>query len=92
VNTHWFLSLEDACDKLDCWRRHYNEERPHSAIGKIPLITLANPTEATSPPDQGKAENSRPQRSKVGWQCTNRWSLVMTAEPAEGRSHWVHYT
>ena len=21
VNTHWFLSLEDACEKLDRWRR-----------------------------------------------------------------------
>ena len=36
ANTHWFLSLEDACEKLDRWRRHYNEERPHSAIGNIP--------------------------------------------------------
>lgn len=66
VNTHWFLSLEDACDKLDRWRRHYNEERPHSAIGNIPPIMLANPTGATSPPDTGQAENSRPEWSKVG--------------------------
>ena len=66
VNTHWFLSLEDACEKLDRWRRHYNEERPHSAIGNIPPIMLANPTGATSPPDPGQVENSRPERSKVG--------------------------
>ena len=66
VNTHWFLSLEDACDKLDRWRRHYNEERPHSAIGNIPPIMLANPTGATSAPDPGQAKNSRPERSKVG--------------------------
>ncbi len=66
VNTHWFLSLEDACEKLDRWRRHYNEERPHSAIGNIPPIMLANPTGATSLPGPGKAENSRPERSKVG--------------------------
>lgn len=66
VNTHWFLSLEDACEKLDRWRRHYNEERPHSAIGNIPPIMLANPAGATSPPDPGQAENSRPERSKVG--------------------------
>lgn len=66
VNTHWFLSLEDACEKLDRWRRHYNEERPHSAIGNIPPIMLANPTGATSPPDPGQAENSRTERSKVG--------------------------
>ena len=66
VNTHWFLSLEDACEKLDRWRRHYNEERPHSAIGNIPPIMLANPAGATSPPDPGQAKNSRPKRSKVG--------------------------
>jgi len=66
VNTHWFLSLEDACEKLDRWRRHYNEERPHSAIGNIPPIMLANPTGATSLPDPGKAKNSRPERSEVG--------------------------
>ncbi|WP_416365316.1 IS3 family transposase [Sphingobium sp. JS3065] len=66
VNTHWFLSLEDACEKLDRWRRHYNEERPHSAIGNIPPIMLANPTGDTSPPDPDQAENSRPERSKVG--------------------------
>ncbi len=66
VNPHWFLSLEDACGKLDQWRRYYNEERPHSAIGNIPPIMLANPTGATSLPDPGQVENSRPGRSKVG--------------------------
>lgn len=66
LNAHWFLSLQDACKKLEAWRRHYNEERPHSAIGNIPPIMLANSAGATSPPDLGKAENSRPKRSKVG--------------------------
>jgi putative transposase len=36
LNAHWFMSLEDACEKLEAWRRHYNEERPHSAIGNTP--------------------------------------------------------
>ncbi|MEN7538840.1 IS3 family transposase [Aurantiacibacter sp. DGU5] len=66
LNAHWFLSLQDACEKLEAWRRHYNEERPHSAIGNIPPIMLANSAGVTSPPDLGKAENSRPERSKVG--------------------------
>src|SRR3546814_4689841 len=30
LNAHWFLSLQDTCEKLEAWRRHYNEERPHS--------------------------------------------------------------
>lgn len=66
LNAHWFLNLQDACEKLEAWRRHYNEERPHSAIGNIPPIMLANSAGETSPPDLSKAENSRPARSKVG--------------------------
>ena len=85
ANTHWFLSLEDACKKLDRWRRHYNEERPHSAIRNIPPIMLANPAGATSPPDPGQAENSRPERSKVGSQCTRRKTLAK-GDPRLGSS------
>ncbi|WP_412074401.1 IS3 family transposase [Tritonibacter mobilis] len=37
LNAHWFMSLEDAAEKLEAWRRDYNEERPHGAIGnKVP--------------------------------------------------------
>jgi putative transposase len=36
LNAHWFLSLQDPCEKPEAWRRHYNEERPHSVIGNIP--------------------------------------------------------
>jgi hypothetical protein len=25
LNTHWFLSLDDARQKMEDWRRHYNE-------------------------------------------------------------------
>ena len=32
LNEHWFLSLDDARNKLEAWRRDYNEERPHSAL------------------------------------------------------------
>lgn len=32
LNEHWFMSLEDAKDKIEAWRRHYNEGRPHSAL------------------------------------------------------------
>ena len=30
---HWFVSVADACEKLETWRRYYNEESPHGAIG-----------------------------------------------------------
>ncbi|UPK40641.1 transposase [Bradyrhizobium sp. 186] len=32
------------------WRRYYNEERPHGAIGNRPPILLQNHVGATSPP------------------------------------------
>ena len=33
LNVHWFLSLDDARDKIEAWRRFYNESRPHTALG-----------------------------------------------------------
>jgi putative transposase len=32
LNQHVFLSLADARDSLERWRRDYNQERPHSAL------------------------------------------------------------
>ena len=32
LNTHWFLSLEDACSRIEAWRHANNETRPHSAL------------------------------------------------------------
>jgi transposase InsO family protein len=49
LNAHWFLTLADAREKVETWRRDYNEVRPHSAIGyKVPSA-LHNPGGATSP-------------------------------------------
>ena len=33
LNEHWFLSLDDARNKVEAWRRDYNGTRPHSALG-----------------------------------------------------------
>ncbi|AVC46768.1 integrase core domain protein (plasmid) [Rhizobium leguminosarum bv. viciae] len=50
LNQHWFLTLADAREKMEDWRRDYNEVRPHGAIGnKVPDL-LMNPGGATSPP------------------------------------------
>jgi putative transposase len=40
LNTHWFLSLDDARQKMEDWRRDYNEVRSHSAIGNQAPISL----------------------------------------------------
>ena len=33
LNQSWFLSLGDAQEQIDAWRRDYNHERPHRALG-----------------------------------------------------------
>ena len=33
LNEHWFLSLDDAREKIEAWRVSYNEHRPHSSLG-----------------------------------------------------------
>jgi len=58
LNTHWFLTLEDAREKLERWRRHYNEVRPHGAIGNQAPITLLDRPVATSPARPLEAEFS----------------------------------
>jgi putative transposase len=50
LNAHWFMSLDDARRKCEAWRRDYNEERPHSAIGNKVPIELVNRSGADGPP------------------------------------------
>ena len=50
LNQHRFMSLDDAVRKCEAWRRHYNEVRPHSAIGNKPPISLVNRSAAHGPP------------------------------------------
>ena len=49
LNQHWFLTLADAAEKLEAWRRYYNEERPHGAIGNKVPIMLTKSGGVTSP-------------------------------------------
>lgn len=35
LNANWFMSLNDAADKIERWRMDYNEWRPHSALGYL---------------------------------------------------------
>ena len=50
LNAHWFMSLDDARRKCEAWRRDYNEERPHSAIGNKAPIELIDRSAAHGPP------------------------------------------
>ncbi len=58
LNTHWFMSMPDAHEKLESWRRDYNEHRPHGAIGNNTPISLAFSGFVTSPKSENQIGNS----------------------------------
>ncbi len=35
LNENWFLSLEDAREKIDMWKEEYNRQRPRGALGNL---------------------------------------------------------
>ena len=35
LNVNWFLSLEDAKEKISAFKKEYNHFRPHSALGNL---------------------------------------------------------
>ena len=41
LNTNWFLSLDDARYKIEAWRQHYNESRPHTSLDFVPPSVFA---------------------------------------------------
>lgn len=58
LNAHWFLSLEDAREKIESWRMDYNHFRPHSSIGDAAPAEFANTFRTSqkppnSPPSAG---------------------------------------
>ncbi len=50
LNQHWFLSLEDAQDVIEAWRKDYNQHRPHSALGDRSPVEFANFSRGACPP------------------------------------------
>jgi transposase InsO family protein len=63
LNAHWFLTLADAREKLEDWRKYYDEDRPHGAIGNKTPVCLMTPPGASSPPARQNSENSSFRRS-----------------------------
>ena len=50
LNTHLFISLDDARGRCEAWRRDYNEERAHSSIGNKAPVELIDRSAAHGPP------------------------------------------
>jgi len=48
LNINWFLSLEDAREKIEEWRREYNEWRPHSSLDNLTPSQYLERQETTS--------------------------------------------
>ena len=47
LNLNWFLSLDDAREKIEAWRVDYNEFRPHRSLGdRTPMQFVAEHREA----------------------------------------------
>ena len=60
LNQHWFGSLAEASRIIEAWRRHYNRERPHSALGYQPPERFARPLGAP-----GLDDGPRPRRRSL---------------------------
>ena len=46
LNADWFVDMQDARTKIECWRCEYNERRPHSSLGRTPPTVFAKRAEA----------------------------------------------
>jgi len=42
LSVNWFLSLEDAKQKMESWRWDYNHIRPHSSLNDLTPIEMIN--------------------------------------------------
>ena len=42
LNASWFPSLADARERIEQWRCHYNEDRPHTALSGVTPQAFAN--------------------------------------------------
>jgi putative transposase len=51
LSLEWFRNRSDATVVIEQWRRHYNEERPHSSLAY--LTPLAYKTQIKSGPITG---------------------------------------
>ena len=77
LNAHWFLGLEDAREKLEAWRRDYNELRPHSAIGNKPRLRCTTLPAQPARQERNGSKTLRPDGPKLG--STSNWPPTQTS-------------
>jgi putative transposase len=92
LNTHWFLSLDDARSKVEAWRTDFNQPQPHTSLRFM--------TPADEPPDlsfwpvaeleQGHRSNYRDCAftSKIRQASPSQPALARTRDDKFHRTHW----
>jgi putative transposase len=87
LNSHWFVSMEDAKRAIEAWRVDYNESRPHRALGnQTPLeFALAASTSACSKGDK-KPETHNQFGTKTGSPSKSR-RLTTSSALKRGAPH-----
>ncbi len=59
LDAHWFATLEEAKEKIEAWRKEYNESRPHRALGERTPNEFAHEVAASRDfMESQRAENS----------------------------------
>ncbi len=60
LNEHWFLSLGEARETIEAWRRDYNEVRPHTALGNRTPQEFTGAGAALPPEPPRRKEQNQP--------------------------------
>lgn len=58
LNEHWFMSLGEARQTIEAWRRDYNEVRPHTSLGNRTPQEFAG-AGAALPPEPPRREEQK---------------------------------
>jgi putative transposase len=59
LNVNLFWSIQDATEKLEAWRRDYNEKRPHSSLGGLAPTQFCKFQPTAGPTEGPTSKNER---------------------------------
>jgi putative transposase len=60
LNEHWFISLGEARETIEAWRRDYNEVRPHTSLGNRTPQEFTGTGAALPPEPPRRKEQNQP--------------------------------
>ncbi|CEG10555.1 putative transposase OrfB [Afipia felis] len=72
LNAHRFMSLEDAREKLEDWRKYYNEDMPHSGSAKYPRFCCTSLVTHPARHQRSKPETPASDEIMFGIRAENR--------------------